>query len=322
MVHEWLPVKEFLTVFGTSRKPSWKAEKIPGKKKPISSPGIGKGSFIYSADSVPFIREFSCLEIFQRMYNFATARTPTAPMISHAIWSADPAQDGRPDPDDDRVFIHEHGEERTGEDHKGNAQGQAEEEEKEISLGCPGHGKDVVRTHDEVGDHNDPDCLPESRRLFLKFVLRHAFDEEFYGDPKDYQPSNQFNEDHLQELGHEEGDDHPQGHRRPGSENDPAPPLLSMEVFDRQGDDHRIVSRQDQVDEHDAEKPQAEFPAELDPAQPPYINSGSGPSRGPVRQPSENRQSRKPKTESPGSSHFRRDPLSPCLNKRWFQSSE
>ena len=177
--------------------------------------------------------------------------------------AADPSQNGRTDINDDREFIHQHGQQVAGEDHEGDAQGQTEEQQEEVALGGPGHGQDIVGGHGEIGDDDDPDGLQEGFGFSFYLFVRGPFHEEFDGNPDYDGPADKFNKVDLQQLGGKKSQGHPKEDRRAGPESDAPGPLLARQRAHRHGDDHGIVPGQNEIDEHNAQQTGYKFPVKV-----------------------------------------------------------
>ena len=87
----------------------------------------------------------------------------------------DPAEQHRAEPDQDRKAVEHHHDQRGAGDDHGNADGKAEDQQRELTVRGGRDRDDVVEAHDDVGDHDDPDRMPEAgaRGDVVAFVFGH-----------------------------------------------------------------------------------------------------------------------------------------------------
>ncbi len=75
--------------------------------------------------------------------------------------TGDPPQQYRAEPDQNRKPVeHHHDERRTGNDHR-DADRQPENQQRKLAICGSGDRDDVVEAHDDVGDHDNADGVPE-----------------------------------------------------------------------------------------------------------------------------------------------------------------
>ena len=121
----------------------------------------------------------------------------------------DPTEQHRTEPYQDRKTIeHHHDQRRTCDDH-GNADGKAEDEKRELTV-CGGRNRNhIVEAHDDVGNDDDPDRLPQrgAGGDLIVFVFRH---QEFGCDHEQSEAA-----DELQiRQRHQRGDDAREGDQK------------------------------------------------------------------------------------------------------------
>lgn len=102
-------------------------------------------------------------------------------------------------------------------------------------------------------------------------ISRRSFHEQLDGNPGDERPAYEFDIPDLQQLRHEEGDDHSQNDRRRRTEDDSLLALMPGQGSDGHGYDNGVVPCKDQVDNHNAEKARQEIQIETDTAEHPEI---------------------------------------------------
>src|SRR5512137_419782 len=101
----------------------------------------------------------------------------------------------------------------------------------------------------------------------LNLFPRGPFDEELHGDPEDEKASDELYVGSLQKLGRKKGENDPQEDRGACAEHDSLLALLAGKRAHRHGNDHGIVTGEDEVDEYDAQEGGDELPAEADMSQ-------------------------------------------------------
>src|SRR3990170_7251269 len=168
-------------------------------------------------------------------------------------------QDGGADVDDDRVFVHQHGEKRAGPHDERDAEPQPEKQKEHVPFRRPGDRQHIVQAHDDIRDDDQLDRLPDVSR-FPDFFLLVSLHQELHRDPGDQRSADEFQEGDFQHLRREKGASHPQEHRGSRAQDDPPLSLLPLKTLDRHGDHDGIVSRQDQVDHDDAQQPGEKHP--------------------------------------------------------------
>ena len=143
-------------------------------------------------------------------------------------------------------------------------QAEPEDEQEQVALGCACHGEHVVHGHGDVGNDDDPHGLPDGLWFPVDLFPGVSLDEELHGDPEDEKAPDELQVGGLKKLGREEGEDDPQEDRGAGAEQDSLLALLAGERAHRHGDDHGIVTGEDEVNEYDAQEGGDELPAEAD----------------------------------------------------------
>jgi len=116
--------------------------------------------------------------------------------------------------------------------------------------------------HADVRHHDDPDGLGDRARcLAVTFFILSSHEEKLDRDPDDDRTAGEFHELDQQELGADKGRNDPQQDRRSGSKDNTPFALLPVQVLDGHGDDHGIVSGQDEVDQGNTQEGCQKFPA-------------------------------------------------------------
>jgi hypothetical protein len=157
-------------------------------------------------------------------------------------------QNRRTKVNDPGIFVHQQGQEVAGKNHKGDTQTQTEQEKKQITLGSPGYGQDIIRGHGNVGDYDHPDGLPEGFGLFVDvFFPRCPFNKKFDRYPENNRPADKFYKLDLKELSGKKGEDHPEDNGGAGPEGNAPHPLLARQGPNRHGNDHGIIPGQDEI---------------------------------------------------------------------------
>ena len=174
------------------------------------------------------------------------------------------AEDRGADINDDRILVHEHGQQVAREHDKGDAKAEAEEQEEQVAVRRAADGKHVVQGHGDVGNDDDLDRLPDGRCLALMTVLRRALDEQLHGDPEDQNAADELHIAQDKQLRDEEGEHHAQKHRGGRAEQDALLPLFVGKRADGHGNDHGVVAGEDEVDDDDAEEGRQERQVEAD----------------------------------------------------------
>lgn len=173
------------------------------------------------------------------------------PGIGHHHLTAHPAQYHGPKVDDERVSVHQLGKKAARKDDKGD--GETEDQEEEVALRHTCDREDVVGAHHEVGDHDGDDSLLQGFHLLLELVLGRSFHEQLHRDPEDEKVPEELDAADGKELRRHEGEPDPEHHRRRRANDDACPALLGCERAHRHGNDHGVVAREDEIDEHNAQ---------------------------------------------------------------------
>ena len=89
--------------------------------------------------------------------------------------AGDPAQQYRAEPDQNwQPVEHHHDERRTGNNHR-DADRQPKDQQRKLAIGGGGDRDDIVEAHDDVGDHDNADGVPEAGagRDVVTFLVGH-----------------------------------------------------------------------------------------------------------------------------------------------------
>src|SRR5690606_30727765 len=169
----------------------------------------------------------------------------------------DPAQQACAQGDDDRETIDQF-------QHQGTAPDDARDTEQQPAnhipdlvvgngvLGSTRNGDHIVQAHHEIGDddgaHSRPDriCAPD---LMMLVIGQH----ELYTDPQQKQRTHDFQVGNGQQRQGKGDQDHPQDNGTGGSPQDALHAALVIQLAAGQGDHHRIVTAQQNVDEDNLE---------------------------------------------------------------------
>ena len=177
--------------------------------------------------------------------------------VTVAHGARNPAQQHAAQGDDERKAVHEFEDQLATPDDDGNAHQQAKDDQGQLvlfarALGGAGDGNDVVDGHDQVGHDHCFDSAPELVAAFNVAVLVVVIGgQKLDANPDQQRAAYQFEERHLQQCEGERNQDHPQ---HDGSDRAPQDALCALccgQFAAGQGNDHGIVTTQQDVDQND-----------------------------------------------------------------------
>ena len=162
----------------------------------------------------------------------------------------DPPEQECPQPDQNRKPVkHHHDQRRTGDDH-GNADGKAEDQQRKLPVRGRRDRDDIVQTHDDVGDHDNPDRVPKTgaRGDVVAFIFRH---QKLGCDHRQRNAADQLQIGQRHQRRDDAGERDQQDHRDAGADHHAPQALPRMQPAARHRDDQRIVAGQQHVDPDD-----------------------------------------------------------------------
>jgi len=162
----------------------------------------------------------------------------------------DPAQQGRPQPHQDRKPVEHRHDQRSACDDDRNADGKAEDQQRQLPVGGGRDRDDVVQTNDNVGDHDNPDGVPEAGAggNVVAFILG---DQKPGGDDEQREAASQFQIGQHHQRRDDAGKHDQQHHRDAGTDHHAPQPLPRLQTAAGHRDDQRIVAGQQHVDPDD-----------------------------------------------------------------------
>ena len=171
--------------------------------------------------------------------------------------ACDPTEQECPQPNQDRKPVKHHHDQRRAGDNHGNADGKTEDQQRKLSIRGRGDRDDIIQTHDDVGDHDNPDGVPKTgaRRDVVAFILRH---QKPGCDHRQRDAADQL-QIRQRHQGHDDAGEHDQqDHRDPGADHHAPQSLPPMKSAAGHRDDQRIVAGQQHVDPDDLANRQPE----------------------------------------------------------------
>jgi hypothetical protein len=175
--------------------------------------------------------------------------------------AGDPAEQRGAEGDDDREAVHQHQQQPAGEDHQGNRDRQADDQQDDVALGRRRHGDDVVEAHHQVGDQDrldrrrhaaggGPLSSPSSSGISswtaihssspAPTSLRYGQAQQLDGDDRQHDPHH---------------------HRGAAAPGDGALLLIDRQAPGGECDHHGVVAREDDVHADDLHQRDPEFGA-------------------------------------------------------------
>src|SRR2546430_5058468 len=157
-------------------------------------------------------------------------------------------------PDDPRVAVHETGEQPGAPDDDRQRQPDAEHDEREVAAGGGGDGQHVVEAHRHVGHDDDPDRVPE-RGAVLGVTAGDVFGvDQLHRDPDEERAAHELHERHTQQEAHDADEEETEDDGAAGTPDLAEDSLAPGQGPHGQRDDQRVVARQEQVEDTDAEQ--------------------------------------------------------------------
>ena len=97
---------------------------------------------------------------------------------------------------------------------QGDAQPKPEEKQEPVSFACARYGKDIVKRHGDIRNHNDPDCLPKGFCLHAAILTGRSLCKELDPYPEHEDAADELDVLKLDEFIGKKRHYDPEHHRR------------------------------------------------------------------------------------------------------------
>jgi len=152
---------------------------------------------------------------------------------------------------DDWKTGHQDHDELGAEHYQGNADQQAEDDQRRIALCRCRDGNRIVQAHHGVGDDDGPDRAPKrTGGLDITTVAVVSLDE-FPANPEQEKTADQLEIGDLHKLIDDQNEDHPEQDGAAGADHDGRELVLLLEIAAGQRDNERVVAGKNDIDEYD-----------------------------------------------------------------------
>src|SRR5579872_109439 len=168
-----------------------------------------------------------------------------------------PAQQERPQPNQYRESVEHKHDQRSTRNNHGNADGKTENQQSDFALrgGCV--RDHVVETHDDIGNDDDANSVPErgAGRDFIVLVFGH---QQLGGNHKQRQTADQLQIRQRHQRGHDAREDDQEHHGDAGTDDHAPEPVPAVQAATGHRNYQRIVAGQQDVDPDDLANRQPE----------------------------------------------------------------
>ena len=156
--------------------------------------------------------------------------------------AGDPSQQGSTGPYQNRQSIEQRHDQRSSRDDQGNADREAEDQQRNAAIGRGGDRDHVVEAHHDVGDRHDLHRGPQMRRGFYAFLILFLRHQQFRGDHDQRQSADQLEVRQFHQRHDDTGEDDAQDDGNAGTQDHAPKPLARLQSTARQRDHQRVVA--------------------------------------------------------------------------------